>query len=105
MPDGEPDTVIVLSGSTNRLRYADLGSGQFAAAAGVYSTLAQGTGVYTQTLRDQTRYVFDDTTGQLLTLVDPLGRAVTLTYDSNTPPQLTQITDANDSSRVMPPAI
>jgi hypothetical protein len=53
MAHGEEGRAIILTPRGNRLRYTDLGNGQFAPFPGVYHTLEQGNGVYTQTLRDQ----------------------------------------------------
>jgi YD repeat-containing protein len=91
MPGGEAGTVIVVSPKGNWLRYADEGNGQFTPTPGVYHTLVQGSGVYTQTRRDQTRHVFDATTGHLTQLIDPQGRALTLSYTGD---RVTQIADA-----------
>jgi RHS repeat-associated protein len=96
---GEPNTVIVLSPENNRLRYADLGGGHYAAWPGVYSTLQQGSGVYTQTLRTQAQYIFDATSGRLQAISDGQGRALSLTYNGSG--QLTQVADAVDATRVL----
>ncbi|MCG8348429.1 MAG: DUF6531 domain-containing protein, partial [Chloroflexales bacterium] len=83
MPSGEPDTVIVVSPKGNRLRFADQGDGQFAAAPGVYDQLAQRGGDYTLTMRDQTQHVFAAATGRLTTIHDPQGRTLELSYDGD----------------------
>jgi YD repeat-containing protein len=70
------------------------------APAGVYSALVAGSGVYTQTLRDQSQWIFDAASGRLQTVRDPQGRTLHLTY-SGDPSRLTQITDAADSSRYL----
>jgi RHS repeat-associated protein len=98
-PGSEPNTIIVLSPENNRLRYADLGGGHYAAWPGVYSTLQQGSGVYTQTLRTQAQYVFNATTGRLQAISDGQGRALSLTYNGSN--QLTQVADAADATRVL----
>gem|GEM_PF-807043 len=101
MIGGEPNHVVIVSGSTNRLRYTSLGGGAYVSEAGIYSTLVQGTSVFTQTLRDQTQHIFDATTGSLTAIIDPLGRQVSLTYDTSSPPRLTDIVDTNDSTRFL----
>jgi RHS repeat-associated protein len=100
MPGGESGRVIVLSAANNRERFDDLGSGQYRAYPGIYSTLVQAGGVYTQTLRDQSQLMFDATNGRLTGLRDALGRQLSLTY-SGSPARLTQITDAADSTRFL----
>jgi YD repeat-containing protein len=95
MPEGEANTISVLSGAGNKLRYHDNGDGTYTAYPGVYSTLTESGGQYTQTLRDQRQYVFDATSGDVLTIRDPHGRELTLTRTTD---QL-RITDAQDSTR------
>lgn len=94
---GEPNRAIITSPDGNKLRFDDLGGNQFQPIAGVYASLVRGSGVYTYTLRDQTRYVFSDPQGRLQAVLDPQGRRVTLTYDANA--RLTQVTDASDANR------
>jgi YD repeat-containing protein len=96
---GVPGEVAVLSPRGNRWRYTALGSG-FRPYPGVYATLLSASGVYTQTLRDQTQYVFDATSGRLLLVRDPLGRRLTLSYAGNG--RLTQVSDAADPTRAEP---
>jgi RHS repeat-associated protein len=101
MPGGEAGRVIVFSGKGNRLRFEDLGNNHdYQAFPGVYSTLVQSNGIYTQTLRDQQQLAFDATTGLLTGMRDAQGRQLTLTY-SGTPARLTQIADAADATRFL----
>lgn len=89
---GEPDTVLAISPKGNRLRFAELGGGQFQANPGVYETLILSSGVYTLTLRDQSQQQFDAVTGRLTSVRDPQGRDLTLSYDGSG--RLTAIRDA-----------
>ncbi len=97
LPLASGSDVTVLSGKGNQLHFS-YNNGSYTPDPGIYSTLAHGTGVYTQTLLDQQQLVFSDTTGRLTGMVDSLGRKITLTY-SGSPAQLTQIADANDTTR------
>lgn len=101
MPGGEAGRIIILSPKGNRLRYLDLGQNQYQAFPGVYSTLTRAGNVYTQTLRDQTRLMFDATTGELTAMQDAQGRQLTLGYSTTTPRRLLTITDATNSTRAL----
>ena len=94
---GETNHAIIVSPDGNKLRFEDLGSYRYTPVAGVYASLVHGTGIFTYTLRDQTRYVFDDNQGYLQAVVDPQGRQVTVGYDANS--RISTITDASDTSR------
>ncbi|WP_322489328.1 SBBP repeat-containing protein [Chloroflexus sp.] len=89
---GEPGAIFIVSPKGNRLRFAELGGGQFQANPGVYETLILSSGVYTLTLRDQSQQQFDAVTGRLTGVRDPQGRDLTLSYDGSG--RLTAIRDA-----------
>ncbi|NJM06457.1 hypothetical protein HC891_10060, partial [Candidatus Gracilibacteria bacterium] len=83
MPGGEDDLVVIVTPKGNRFRFADNGDGTFTTYPGIYDALVRANGVYTQTLRDQSQYVFNATTGALTSIRDPQGRTLTLSYDAS----------------------
>ncbi|MFP4440377.1 MAG: discoidin domain-containing protein, partial [Chloroflexaceae bacterium] len=94
MPGGEPGTLIVQSPRGNNFRYQVNGDGTFTSYPGIFSTLVQGSGVYTQTQRDQSHYVFAAATGRLERIIDPQGHQLLLEYDPADPLKLLIIKDA-----------
>src|SRR5215208_6543009 len=97
MAEGEPGRVLIISPKGNRLRFTINGA-QYQAFPGVYDTLVHANGVYTQTLREQVKYVFNDTTGRLVRMVDPQGRQIDLTYSGA---KLTKVVDAANLARTL----
>jgi hypothetical protein len=99
MSGGETGRVIITSPTGNRLRFDGSGAGPFSGWPGVNSTLTKNGSIFTQTMRDQSQYLFRDSDGMLTAVRDPQGRQVTLVYNATTPTQLDQIVDASNSTR------
>jgi RHS repeat-associated protein len=98
MSGGEAGYAIILSPGANQLRFHSVGNGRYQSPAGIYSTLVSGSGVYTETLRDQQQRIFDAATGRLIQMRDAQGRVLTLAY-TGTPARLSSITDATNPAR------
>ena len=80
VPGGEPGVDIITSPTGNRLRFQDIGNGQFRPFPGVDATLAQVSGVYTETLRTRDQVIFD-ASGRATAMMDAQGRQLALQYD------------------------
>jgi len=96
-PGGEPGVAIVVSPTGNKLRFEDLGNGQFQPFPGVYSTLVQAGGVYTETRRTQEQVVYN-ATGQATTMYDAHGGELALQYNGS---QLTKVADVANPARYL----
>jgi YD repeat-containing protein len=86
----EPNVVSILTPKGNRFRYLGQGNGTFKSFPGIFNTLVQANGVYTQTFRSHEQRVFDVTSGQLTDIYDADGGHLQLTYTDG---KLTQIAD------------
>jgi RHS repeat-associated protein len=95
---GEVGTAVLLTANGNRHRFSIVSGGVFVPWPGVPSTLTLQSGVYILTLPDQSERRFD-TNGRLISVRDPQGRSITLTYDGSG--HLTRIGDATRTSRAL----
>jgi len=89
----------VVSPEGNRLRFLDLGNGQYRPFPGVYDTLVRAGAVYTDTRQSRDQITFDAATGRATAITDPQGRQLLLQYNGQG--QLAQITDAANAGRYL----
>src|SRR5207253_1320290 len=82
--------VLWVYGSGGARFFADLGSGSFLSPANDFGTLTQNTTthVYTYTAKDQVQWSFDSG-GNLTTVTDPHGLAISYAYSSGLPSTIT----------------
>jgi len=89
--------VTLVTPEGNRLRFLDLGGGQYRPFPGVYDTLVRAGTVYTDTRQSQDQITFDAATGRATAITDPQGRQLLLQYNGQG--RLARITDATNAGR------
>jgi RHS repeat-associated protein len=95
---GEAGRVKIISPDGNVDRF-EIDGAAYTALPGIDSTLVQTGTTFIQTRRDQSRAVYDATTGRLMQISDAQGRALDLAYDVDD--QLISVQSAQVPSRTL----